>query len=431
MGFADSLKHAWNAFRGQEQTDRIERYDRGPSSDFRQQRPRSNIASDKTIITGIYNRIAIDAAAIDMYHVRLDENKRFLEEMPSGLNNCLNLEANLDQGARDFKQDIYWSMLTEGVIAIVPIDTSEDINITEAFDVQTLRVGTIVQFFPEHVQVNVWNQARALRELVIVPKRTTAIVKNPFYDVMNEPNSIVQRLIRKLALLDAIDEQSGSGKLDIIIQLPYVVKSEARRDQAKLRKKELEDQLVNSQHGIAYTDNSEKITQLNRPAENNMMKQIEYLTNMLYGQLGLSEKVFNGLASEAEMVNYYNRTTEPIVSAVRDAMRRAFLTKTARSQKQSIEFFRDPFRLLPISEAAELFDKLGRNAIMTSNESRSVLGLRPSREAIADELVNKNMPAPEEPEKKPIEGTTPSLGELTPVTDRTLSKKGELQNGRS
>ena len=338
----------------------------------------------------------MDVAAINIQHCRLDENNRFVSVIDTKLNNCLTLEANIDQTNRAFIQDTVISMFDEGVVAIVTVDTTKDPDVTDSFDIVTMRTGKILDWYPEHVRVRVYNDRTGRKEDIIVPKRTTAIIQNPLYAVINEPNSTMQRLIRKLVLLDSVDEQSGSGKLDLIIQLPYVIKSEARKQQAENRRKDIESQLAGSKFGIAYTDGTEKITQLNRPVENNLMKQIEYLTDTLYGQLGLTKAIMDGSADEKTMLNYYSRTIEPIVSAIVDEMKRKFLTKTARSQHQSIMFFRDPFKLVPVNDIAEIADKFTRNEIMTSNEIRQTVGLKPSDDPKADRLINSNLNQPEE-----------------------------------
>jgi hypothetical protein len=351
-----------------------------------------NFGNERSIISSIYNRLGIDVAAVDIRHVRLDDENRFLADMDSGLNNCLTVEANIDQGARAFRQDIAMTLFDKGVIAIVPVDTSVNPLTSGGFDIKTMRVGHIVGWYPKAVRVNVYNENSGRREEITLPKSYVAVVENPLYTVMNEPNSTLQRLIRKLNMLDAVDEQISSGKLDMIIQLPYTIRSEARREQANQRRKDLESQLNGSKYGIAYADGTEKITQLNRPLENNLLKQIEYLTTMLYSQLGLTPEVMNGTADEATMKNYYNRTIEPIIEAVVEAMRRTFLTKTARSQKQGIMAFRDPFKLVPISEIAEIADKFTRNEIASSNDIRQAIGWKPSKDPKADQLVNSNMP---------------------------------------
>ena len=395
MSFGSRLKHAWNAFTG---TDYITYQDVGPGYSSRPDRIRLTRGNERSIITSVYNRIALDVAALNVQHIRLDENGRFLSIIQDGLNNCLTVEANIDQTARAFIQDIVVSMLDEGCVAIVPVDTTYDPSVTGSYDIQTMRVGKILDWYPQHVRVRLYNERTGIKENILVPKSTVAIVENPLYAVVNEPNSTMQRLIRKLNLLDVIDEQSGSGKLDLIIQLPYVIKTEARRQQAENRRKDVEAQLSGSKYGIAYTDGTERITQLNRSVNNNLMSQIEYLTSMLYSQLGITQSILDGTADEKTMLNYNNRTIEPIISAIVDEMKRKFLTKTARSQSQSISFFRDPFKLVPVNDIAEIADKFTRNEIMTSNEIRQVIGMKPSDDPRADELRNKNLSAPSESE---------------------------------
>lgn len=395
------LKHAWNAFT-KPNNDPIQTFsDYGASYAVRPYAARVNPVNSKTIVNSIYNRIGIDVAAVRMQHVRLGADERYLETINSGLNYCLTVEANLDQAARAFRQDMAMTLFDKGVIAIVPVETTLDPNSSGAYEIKSLRVGEIVAWFPKHVRVSLYNEETGKREEVTLAKQNVAIIENPLYTVMNEPNSTLQRLIRKLSLLDSVDEQSSSGKLDLIIQLPYVIKSEARKQQAEQRRKDIEMQLKGSQYGIAYTDGTERITQLNRPAENNLMKQVEYLTSLLYGQLGLTVEVFDGTASEQTMLNYHNRTIEPILTALTEGMRRAFLTKTARSQGQSVEFFRDPFKLVAISDMAEIADKMTRNEIMSSNEVRAAMGMKPAQDTKADELRNKNIPAEQEPDDPP------------------------------
>lgn len=394
MSIWDRLQHGWNAFVN---NGPITQYrDVGTSYSYRPDRPRLTRGNERSIVTSVYNRIALDGAAIDIIHARLDDNGRFIEEIDSGLNNCLTVEANIDQTGRALKQDIIMSMLDEGFIAIVPVDTTFNPNITGSYDILSMRVGKIVEWYPAHVKVRIYNERTGQKEDVVLPKKMVAIVENPLYAVINEPNSTMQRLVRKLNLLDVIDEQSGAGKLDLIIQLPYVIKTEQRRQQADKRRADIEKQLSGSKYGIAYTDGTERITQLNRPVDNNLMKQIEYLTSMLYSQLGITQSILDGTADDKTMLNYYNRTIEPIVSAIVDEMRRKFLTKTARTKKQSILFFRDPFKLVPVGELAEIADKFTRNEIMSSNEFRSIIGMKPSSDPKADELRNKNLSAPTE-----------------------------------
>jgi hypothetical protein len=367
------------------------------------------MGGEKTIVTSLYNRIAIDVSAIPIQHVRLDQNGRYIETIKSGLNDALTLSANADQTGRAFIQDVVMSMFDEGCVAIVPVDTTINPSVSSSYDIQTMRAGEILEWYPAHVRVRLYDERTGVKKDVTVPKEFVAIVENPLYAVMNEPNSTLKRLITKLQLLDAIDQQSGSGKLDLIIQLPYVIKTTARREQAEQRRKDIEDQLAGSKYGIAYTDGTEKVTQLNRPAENNLMAQIEYLTAMLYSQLGLTESIFDGTADEKVMLNYYNRTVEPILSAIADEMKRKFLTKTARTQNQSIAFFRDPFKLVPVQNMADIADKFTRNEILSSNEFRSVIGFKAADDPRADQLVNKNISPPTEEtpsENKPPKETT-------------------------
>lgn len=391
MSFGSRLKHAWNAFTGNVQ---MNYRDLGMSYSYRADRPRMSRGNERSIVTSVYNRIALDVAALNVQHVRLDENGRFLSVIDDGLNNCLTLEANVDQTARSFIQDVVISMFDEGSVAIVPVDTTTDPNVSGSYDIQSLRVGQILDWYPQYIRARVYNEQTGRKEDIVVPKSAVAIIENPLYAVINEPNSTMQRLIRKLNLLDVIDEQSGSGKLDLIIQLPYVIKTESRRQQAENRRKDIESQLSGSKYGIAYTDGTEHITQLNRSVNNNLMSQIEYLTSMLYSQLGITQSILDGTADEKTMLNYNNRTIEPIISAIVDEMKRKFLTKTARSQQQSISFFRDPFKLVPVNEIAEIADKFTRNEIMTSNEIRQVVGMKPSEDPRADELRNKNLSEP-------------------------------------
>lgn len=426
------LRHAWNVFTSQERKDKISSwpyYGTG-NSGRRPDRGRLLIPNERSMISSIFTRLSIDVASVDMRHVRLDGENRYKEDIDSGLNNCLTVEANIDQAARAFRQDIAMTLFDRGVCALVPVDTTISPETNGGYEIITLRVGEITQWFPKHVRMSLYNEETAQREEITLAKTAVAIVENPLYSVMNEPNSTLQRLLHKLNLLDTLDDKTASGKLDIIIQLPYVIKSEARRQQAEQRRKDIEFQLAGSQYGIAYTDGTEKITQLNRPAENNMMAQIEYLTEMLYGQLGLTEEVMNGTADEKAMLNYWNRTIEPVLTAMAEAMRRTFLTKTARTQKQSIEFFRDPFRLVPIENIAEIADKFTRNEIMTSNEMRQVVGMAPHPDPKADQLLNSNMPQGSPTptgvttEPKPVLNLVPtSLDEVDPG----LRKK--VQNG--
>lgn len=394
--FGSRLKHAWNAFMNRDPTDYYRSVGMGYS--YRPDRVRMTRGNERSIVTSVYNRIALDASSVDIVHSRLDEDDRFIEIIDSGLNSCLNLGANIDQTGRAFIQDVVMSMLDEGCVAIVPVDTTINPTVTGSYDINSMRTAKILEWYPEHVRVRLYNDRSGQKEEIILPKNTVAIVENPLYAVINEPNSTMQRLIRKLNLLDAIDEQSGSGKLDLIIQLPYVVKTEARRKQAENRRKDIEMQLAGSKYGIAYTDGAERITQLNRAVDNNLMSQIEYLTSMLYSQLGITQGVLDGTADEKTMLNYYHRTIEPILASIVDEMKRKFLTKTARSQKQSILFFRDPFKLVPVSEISEMADKFTRNEIMTSNEIRQKIGMKPSDDPKADELRNSNLSAPKENE---------------------------------
>ena len=397
LTFGSRLKHAFNAFMNRDPT--VGQGSMGPGYSMRPDRSRLTGGNERSIVTSIYNRIAIDVAAININHCRVDENQRLVENIDSTLNTCLNLEANIDQTGRAFMQDVVMSLLDEGCVAIVPVETSIDPAVSSSYDIWSMRTGKILEWRPEHVRVRVYNEKTGCREDITVPKKTVAIVENPLYAVMNEPNSTMQRLIRKLNLLDAVDEQSGSGKLDMIIQLPYVIKTEARRKQADKRIKDIEDQLKGP-YGIAYTDGTEKIVQLNRPIENNLMKQIEYLTNMLYSQLGITQTVLDGTADEQTMLNYYSRTIEPIISAIVDEMKRKFLTKTARTQMQTIKFFRDPFRLVPVGNIAEIADKFTRNEILTSNEIRQIIGMKPSDDPKADQLINSNLNQPEDYEEE-------------------------------
>lgn len=420
MRFSDRLKHSWNAFFSRDPT-YIYR-DTGPSYSYRPDRPRFTRGNERSIVTSIYNRIALDVAAVSIQHVRLDDSGRFLEPINSGLNNCLTLEANIDQTSRAFIQDVVISMFDEGCVAIVPVDTSSDPE-KGSYDIDTMRTGQIIEWYPRHVKVRVYNDRTGQKEDIICSKDAVAIIENPLFAVINEPNSTMQRLIRKLNLLDYIDEQSGSGKLDLIIQLPYIIKTDARRQQAEQRRRDIEEQLSGSKYGIAYTDGTERITQLNRSVENNLMKQIEYLTSMLNSQLGITTTIMDGTADEKTMLNYNNRTIEPIVSAIVDAMKRTFLTKTARSQKQSILFFRDPFKLVPVNDLAEIADKFTRNEIMTSNEIRQIVGMRPSDDPKADELRNSNINQSNEELKEESPSGTPE--EATSRIIQKLDSKNE------
>jgi Phage portal protein len=434
--FGTAVRHAWSVFTNQNQTGKQNTpwpiipdqpvpstgyY--GPSYGSRPDRLRLRIPNERSMISGIYTRLSIDVASIDMRHVRTDDQKRYLEDIDSGLNNCLTTEANLDQPATAFRRDVAMTLFDKGCAALVPVDTSVNPENSGGYDILTLRVGEIVAWYPRHVRVSVYNESKAQREEITLSKVAVAIVENPLYAVMNEPNSTLQRLLHKLNLLDAIDEQSASGKLDLIIQLPYVIKSETRRQQAEQRRADIEFQLKGSQYGIAYTDGTEKITQLNRPAENNLMSQVEYLTNMLYGQLGLTEEVMNGTADEKAMLNYWNRTIEPVLTAIVESMRRTFLTKTARTQKQTVMFFRDPFRLVPIENIAEIADKFTRNEILSSNEIRQVVGFAPHSDPKADKLQNSNMPQISPTSNGSVSEQDPAIAEVV----STLRK--DVQNG--
>lgn len=418
MGITERLQHAWNAFfNNRDPTS--QHYDMGMSysSYSRPDRTRFSRGNEKSIVTAILNRIAMDTASIAIRHVKLDENERYLHDIKSGLNNCLSIEANKDQTGRAFIQDIVMSMFDEGCVAVVPVDTSLDPNMTTSFDILSMRTGKIIEWYPDHVKVKVYNDKKGQKEDIILPKKMVGIIENPFYAVMNESSSTMKRLVRKLNLLDAVDEQSSSGKLDLIIQLPYVIKSDARRQQADQRRKDIEMQLSGSKYGIAYTDGTERITQLNRPVENNLMKQIEYLTSQLYSQLSITQSVLDGTADEKTMLNYNNRTIEPIISAIVDEMKRKFLTKTARSQMQSIQYFTKPFKLVPVGQMAEIADKFTRNEIMTSNEIRQEIGMKPSKDPKADQLVNSNIAQPD------------AVSEQADEVTEELSKEGVNQNG--
>jgi hypothetical protein len=429
VGIGSRLSHAWNAFNGSQQVTQPEPFSPaglGASYGVRPDRFRPRFYNDRTIVRSIYTRMAIDVASADIRHVRLDDKKRYIEDIESGLQNCLTVEANLDQAAFPFMLDAVMTLFEEGVIAIVPIDTSLSPLETGGYDILNLRVGLITQWYPEHVKVDVYNEKTGRRQEIICRKRDVAIIENPLYSVMNEPNSTLQRLIRKLGLLDMVDEQSASGKLDMIIQLPYVIKTEARRVEAEKRRTDIEAQLRGSQYGIAYTDGTEKITQLNRPAENNLMKQVETLTAMLYGELGITADVMNGTATEETMLNYNNRTIKPILTAIVGEMRRKFLTKTARTQKQSVMFFNDPFKLVPLSAIAEIADKLARNEILSSNELRQILGFAPVADPKADELRNSNMPQAATESGETPEGEAPADDDLDGVLDDVDSTMDEM-----
>lgn len=387
--FIDRLQHAWNAFRGRDHPSSKEL---GSGSYYRPDRRVSVLrGNDKSIVTSVINRISVDVASVSILHARVDSNGNYVDTIKDSLNDCLTLEANIDQTGQAFFIDLASTMLFGGCVVAVPIDTSIDPNTSSSYEIESIRVGVVTQWYPNYVQVNVYNQLTGLREEIVVPKRQVAIIQNPFYDVMNEPNSTLQRLIRKLSLLDSVDEQVSAGKLDMIIQLPYTIRSEARREQAEQRRKDIEMQLRDSKYGIAYTDATEKITQLNRPLENNLLNQIEYLTNQLYSQLGITPEILNGTANEETMLNYFNRTVEPILTAIADEFKRKFLTKTARTQGQSILFIRNPFKLVPLSKIAEIVDKFTANEILTSNEIRGIIGYRPVENDRANQLINKNI----------------------------------------
>lgn len=388
LNLSTRLAHAWNAFTSRDPTQYIIT---GPGYSSRPDRPRLSRGNEKSIATSIFNRIALDVSSVNIKHCRLDKNGRYVEDIDSGLNNCLNLEANKDQTGRAFIQDVVLSMLDEGCVALVPVETTIDPKSLNSYQIDSMRTGKITEWYPDMVRVRLYNDRTGEKEEILLPKNQVAIIENPLYAVVNEYNSTMQRLIRKLSLLDVTDEQTASGKLDLIIQLPYVIKTEARREQVERRRKDIINQLAGSQYGIAYTDGTEKITQLNRSLENNLLKQVEYLTNMVYSQLGITQSVLDGTADEKTMLNYMNRTVEPIISAIVDELKRKFLTKTARSQLQSIVYFRDPFRLVPVNDIAEIADKFTRNEIMTSNEIRQIVGMQPSKDPKADKLVNSNI----------------------------------------
>lgn len=422
MGLIERVQRGWNAFRNRDPTPNYR--DMGISYSYRPDRIRLTRGNERSIVTSIFNRIALDASSVNIKHCKLDENERFVSVINSGLNSCLNLEANIDQTGRAFMQDVVMSMLDEGCVAIVPTDTSFDPNITSSYDILSLRTGKILEWYPDKVKVRAYNEHTGKKEDIIVKKSTVAIVENPLYAVINEPNSTMQRLIRKLSLLDITDEQTASGKLDLIIQLPYVIKTEARRQQADQRRKDIEMQLAGSKYGIAYTDGTEKITQLNRSLENNLLKQVESLTNTLYSQLGITQTILDGTADEKTMLNYNSRTIEPIVSAIVDEMKRKFLTKTARTQHQSIMFFRDPFKLVPVNNIAEIADKFTRNEILTSNEIRQIIGMKPSDDPKADELINSNIAHPQNGEymmDEPIE-------EESSMTDEPVEEEPSIMD---
>lgn len=422
------LKHAWNAFFNKDPTP--VKWDHGASYSYRPDRPRLTRGNERSIVTAIYNRIALDVSALIMKHCRLDENGRYSEDVDSKFNRCLTVEANLDQTARAFKQDIVMSMLDEGCVAVVPVDTNQD-PLKGSYDILTMRTGKILEWRPSTIKVRAYNEKTGEKEDIVVPKCTTAIIENPLYAVINEPNSTMQRLIRKLNLLDAVDEQSSAGKLDLIIQLPYIIKTDARRRQAEARRKDIEMQLSGSKYGIAYTDGTERITQLNRSIDNNLMKQIEYLTSMLYSQLGITQSILDGTADEKTMLNYNNRTIEPIASAIVDEMKRKFLTKTAISQSQTVMYFMDPFKLVPVSNLADIADKFTRNEILSSNEVRQIIGMKPSDDPKADELLNKNISQPVDETMVPPEGEEAGYEETDGAGEPNIMdmRVSDLQNG--
>ncbi len=423
----EGLKHSWNLFTDPNYMGGLYGESGGRGYASPSGRSRARFSSERSIISSIYTRLAIDVSAIDIRHVQLDAEGRYLNDRISGLQDCLTVEANTDQGARQFRQDIAQTLFEEGVSAVVPVDTDIDPAVSNSYVINTMRVGRVVEWFPQHVRVSLYDERDGQRKDITVPKKSTAIIENPLYSVMNEPNSTLQRLIRKLNMLDSVDEQTSSGKLDMIIQLPYVIKSESRRQQAEQRRKDIEFQLKGSQYGIAYTDGTEKITQLNRPAENNLLIQIEYLTKQLYAQLGLTEEVMNGTADEKAMLNYFNRTIEPVIQAIAEAMKRTFLTKTARTQGQSIMYFRDPFKLVPMEIIAEISDKFTRNEIATANEMRQAIGWRPSKDPKADKLQNSNMP---QPTGTPLDGGSSGATSGTdPAADPTAAGDSAIQSG--
>lgn len=394
LSFGARLKHAYDVFRNREPTPNYQII--GPGYSQRPDRLRLTRGNERSIVTSIFNRVALDVAALNITHCKVDENDRFLSNMDSSLNNCLKLEANIDQTGRAFIQDVVLTMLDEGCVGIVPVDTSDNPNRTTSYDIYTMRTAKVLEWYPRHVKIRVYNDKKGIKEDVIVHKSTVSIITNPLYAVINEQNSTLKRLMRKLALLDIVDEETSAGKLDLIIQLPYTIKSDTRRDHAEARRKDIEMQLKNTKYGIAYTDATERITQLNRPLENNLMKQIEYLTNMLFSQLGITQSILDGTADEQTLLNYHSRTIEPIVSAIVDEMKRKFLTKTARTQMQTITFFRDPFKLVPVNNIADIADRFTRNEVLTSNEVRQIIGFKPSSDPKADELRNSNLNHPDE-----------------------------------
>lgn len=426
LSFMDRLRHSWDVFRNREPT-KYQYMDIGPGYSSRPDRSRFSRGNERTIVTSIYNRIALDVAAVSINHCQVDENDRFVKTINSSLNSCLNLEANIDQTGRAFLQDIVMSMFDEGCVAIVPVETDIDPDIG-SYKISSMRTGKILEWYPQHVKVRVYNEKDGNKKDIILSKRQVAIVENPLYAVINEPNSTMQRLIRKLSLLDAVDEQASSGKLDMIIQLPYVVKTDLQRQRAEERRNNIMEQ-IKGPLGIAYTDGTEKIIQLNRPLENNLLKQIEYLTNMLWSQLGITQSILDGTADEATMLNYNSRTIEPIISAIVDEMKRKFLTKTARTQMQTIKFFRDPFKLVPVNQMAEIADKFTRNEIMTSNEIRQEIGMKPSSDPKADELRNSNLNHPDETAGQAVNNSHPNNGSDEGMEPTDVEDAGQTQTG--
>lgn len=411
MTIGERIKNAWNAFVSRDSA-KVNTYNYGLSYGNKPDRLTLNFGNERSIIASIYNRIAMDVAALDIRHVRLDDNERYVETIQSGLNNCLSNEANIDQSGREFIQDIVLSLFDEGCVGILPVDTKGDPMLSDSYDILSMRTCKIIEWYPKHVRVKAYDDRNGKKRELIVPKRIVGIIENPLYSVMNQPNSTLKRLIMKLNMLDSMDKQSSSGKLDLIIQFPYVIKGEVKKKQAEERRKQIEEQLSGSKYGIAYTDGTERITQLNRPVENQLMSQIEYLTRMLFSQLGLTEAIFDGTADEAAMINYHNRTIEPVISAIINGMSRKFLTSTARSQGQAIKFFRDPFKLVPVSQIADIADKFTRNEILTSNEVRSIVGYKPSNDPDADELRNKNLNKSNEELKENTTSSDEEKGEV-------------------
>jgi len=417
MGFLAQLKHAWNAFTNWDQNNQvIQSYAAGATFGVRPDRTRLNFSNERSIISAILTRMALDAASIQPVHVRNDSEGQYLTDIQSGLNNCFTTQANIDQFAQQFRQDFFMTLFDKGVAAIVPVDTTINPIDSNAYDVLTMRVGEVTGWYPEHVRVMLYNEEKGYRQQLVLPKSLVAIVENPLYQVMNEPSSTLQRLVRKLNMLDQVDEASSSGKIDLIIQLPYVVKSEARRQQAEQRTKDIEIQLKNSKYGIAYADGTEKITQLNRPATNNMLDQVQYLTQMLYDQLGITDTILNGSANEATMNNYLVRTIEPMVNAMIEAMKATFISKTARTQGQSITFFRNPFALVPMADMAKIADMFSRNEIASANDIRRAIGWKPSKDPKADKLINSNMPTPQPLDPAPRPPGPPSVRRIMPGT---------------